>query len=115
MLSCDNFRGEYPMRRSLLTRFAMVMMVGFICLPLYFALLSRGVQAQPYIFHPAMPLHRAIANTNNSTSVTVLDLDMSGSMTGNDPSGLRCAAANAYIDLSGPGNFIGVIGLDSAG
>jgi hypothetical protein len=48
--------------------------------------------------------------------VTVLVLDMSGSMGnpgigGNDPQGLRCSAANAYIDLSGPGDFVGVVGL----
>src|SRR5439155_17417514 len=47
--------------------------------------------------------------------VTIMILDMSGSMHGNDPDGLRCSAANAYIDLSGPGSFIGVIGLDNSG
>lgn len=46
-------------------------------------------------------------------SVTALVLDMSGSMAQNDPDGLRCSAANAFIDLSGPGNYIGVIGLDN--
>lgn len=45
--------------------------------------------------------------------VTIMVLDMSGSMAQNDPNGLRCSAANAYIDLSGPGNFIGVVGLDN--
>jgi hypothetical protein len=44
--------------------------------------------------------------------VTVIVLDMSGSMAQNDPDGLRCSAANAYIDLSGPGDYIGVVGLD---
>ncbi|MEO7001274.1 MAG: hypothetical protein ABI068_05705, partial [Ktedonobacterales bacterium] len=29
------------------------------------------------------------------------------------PNGLRCSAANAYIDLSGPGAYIGVVGLDN--
>src|SRR5215470_7200058 len=51
----------------------------------------------------------------SSSHVTVLVLDMSGSMGENDPDGLRCSAANAYIDLSGPGDFIGVVGLDNAG
>lgn len=50
-----------------------------------------------------------------SSSVTILVLDMSGSMSTNDPTGVRCSAANAYIDLSGPGNFVGVIGLDHQG
>jgi hypothetical protein len=46
--------------------------------------------------------------------VTVIVLDMSGSMGQNDPSGIRCSAANAYIDLSGPGSFVGAIGLDNS-
>jgi len=45
--------------------------------------------------------------------VTIIVLDMSGSMGQNDPNGLRCSAANAYIDLSGLNDFIGVIGLDN--
>ncbi|HEX8032530.1 MAG TPA: vWA domain-containing protein, partial [Ktedonobacterales bacterium] len=47
--------------------------------------------------------------------VTAIVLDMSGSMAQNDPAGLRCSATNAYIDLSGPGDFIGIVGLDNAG
>jgi len=47
--------------------------------------------------------------------ITILVLDMSGSMSSSDPNGLRCSAANAYIDLSGAGDFIGVVGLDGAG
>jgi hypothetical protein len=50
-----------------------------------------------------------------SGHVTIIVLDMSGSMAQNDPSGLRCSAANAYIDLSGPGDFVGVVGLDNPG
>lgn len=58
----------------------------------------------------------AINSTSPAGHVTVLVLDMSGSMGnpgtgGNDPQGLRCSAANAYIDLSGPGDFVGVVGL----
>src|SRR5260370_35471648 len=53
------------------------------------------------------------ADTQNS--VTILILDMSGSMSVNDPQGYRCSAANAFIDLSGIGNYIGVIGLDGIG
>lgn len=43
--------------------------------------------------------------------VTVIALDMSGSMSQNDPNGLRCSAADAYIALSGVGQQIGVVGL----
>ncbi len=48
-----------------------------------------------------------------SGHVTIIVLDMSGSMQTNDPTGVRCSAANGYIDLSGPGDFIGVVGLDN--
>lgn len=48
-----------------------------------------------------------------SGQVTVIVLDNSGSMAQNDPNGLRCSAANAYIDLSGPGDYIGLIDLDN--
>jgi hypothetical protein len=47
--------------------------------------------------------------------VTVIILDMSGSMAQSDPNGLRCSAANAYIDLSGPGDYLGVVGLTGSG
>lgn len=43
--------------------------------------------------------------------VTILILDMSGSMLGNDPAQVRCQAAEAFIDLNGPGNMIGLIGM----
>ena len=56
--------------------------------------------------------HAATPHSPASGHATILVLDMSGSMTQNDPNGLRCSAANAYIDLSGPGDFIGVVGLD---
>src|SRR6266568_607427 len=67
-----------------------------------------------------MPLH-ALAHTSAAAPirtsatghVTVIVLDMSGSMGTNDHDGLRCSAANAYIDLSGPGEFVGVVGLDN--
>ncbi len=58
----------------------------------------------------------AATSTNSATQhATVIVLDMSGSMGGsggNDPNGIRCSAANAYIDLSGPGNYIGIVDLD---
>lgn len=59
------------------------------------------------VAHPAAP-------KADAGHVTILVLDMSGSMSENDPTGLRCSAANAYIDLSGPGAYVGVVGLDSA-
>lgn len=45
--------------------------------------------------------------------VTILILDMSGSMSSNDPQAVRCSAADAYIDLSRHGDEIGVIALTS--
>lgn len=58
---------------------------------------------------------RVLSYAPAGASVTILVLDMSGSMSTNDPAGVRCSAANAYIDLSGPGDVIGVVGLDSQG
>jgi hypothetical protein len=55
---------------------------------------------------PAMP-------RDSAGHVTIMVLDMSGSMAQNDPNGLRCSAADAYINLSGPGDVIGVVGLDN--
>ncbi len=55
------------------------------------------------------------ARQTASGHVTILVLDMSGSMATNDNDGLRCSAANAYIDLSGPGDYIGVVGLSGDG
>ncbi len=46
--------------------------------------------------------------------VTIIVLDMSGSMAQNDPAGIRCSATNAYIDLSGPGDLVGVVDLDNS-
>lgn len=55
------------------------------------------------------------ARASSAAHVTILVLDMSGSMAQNDPNGLRCSAANAYVDLSGPGDYIGVVGLSGDG
>lgn len=65
--------------------------------------------------HAATPMRANAQQAVSSGHVTIIVLDMSGSMATNDPNGLRCSAANAFIDLSGPGDFIGVIGLDSSG
>ncbi|HEX6121700.1 MAG TPA: vWA domain-containing protein, partial [Ktedonobacterales bacterium] len=59
----------------------------------------------------AAGLHPHATSATPSKHSTILVLDMSGSMGANDPDGLRCSAANAYIDLSGPGDYIGVVGL----
>lgn len=67
--------------------------------------------AQPQMRQNA-PANRPLA-TQSSDHVTIVVLDMSGSMSANDPEGIRCSAANAYIDLSGIGSYIGVVGLDN--
>ena len=60
---------------------------------------------------------RTVATKSGQTApsghVTIMILDMSGSMAQNDERGIRCSAANAYIDLSGPNDRIGLIGLDN--
>ncbi len=65
--------------------------------------------------HFAPPALAATPRSPAGGHVTIIVLDMSGSMSQNDPNGYRCSAANAYIDLSGPGDFIGVVGLDNTG
>ncbi|MGH2516870.1 MAG: vWA domain-containing protein, partial [Ktedonobacterales bacterium] len=70
---------------------------------------TASAQARP----PAASSH-AIHTTAASTPaghVTIIVLDMSSSMAQNDPSGVRCSASNGYIDLSGPGDYIGAVGL----
>ena len=58
--------------------------------------------------------HSAPSSSDDTQGhVTIIVLDMSGSMGGNDPQGLRCSAANAYIDLSGVRDYIGIVGLDN--
>lgn len=58
----------------------------------------------------ATPVNQAASTPGH---VTILVLDMSGSMQQNDPAGIRCSAANAYIDLSAQNDEIGVVGLDN--
>lgn len=88
--------------------------------------LLLAVVALGFLLSPLTPLALFIASAHPASSgitaasaptghVTIIALDMSGSMGANDPNGLRCSAANAYIDLSGPGDFIGVVGLDNNG
>ncbi len=88
-------------------RLLAVMSLGILVVTLS-PLASLSVLAQPA---------SSIAPTASAPAghVTILVLDMSGSMGSNDPNGLRCSAANAYIDLSGPGDFVGVVGLDNTG
>lgn len=73
-----------------------------------------------YMTFAATPAYAQVQHSVSATTptavnghVTIIILDMSGSMAQNDPTGVRCSATNAYIDLSGPGDFIGVVGLDN--
>jgi hypothetical protein len=95
------------MKHSLFSRLSIWAMFGIVAILLSIILTPLSTQAHTIAF--------TSRNDAPSESVTILDLDMSGSMATSDPNGLRCSAANAYIDLSGPGNFIGVIGLDGKG
>lgn len=72
----------------------------------------------------AVPVHAAgmptpsravVAHDSQNGHATILVLDMSGSMSTNDLQGYRCSAADAYIDLSGQNDYIGLVGLDSNG
>src|SRR5579875_2193520 len=106
--------GLKPVMAAILTLSALL--AGMCALP--FALFAPPVAlAAP--LSSSLPGHNKQAAqpkrvATNSSHVTIIVLDMSGSMTDSDPNGLRCSAANAYIDLSGVGDYIGVIGLDSS-
>ncbi|HST87624.1 MAG TPA: vWA domain-containing protein, partial [Ktedonobacterales bacterium] len=86
-----------------------------LCMALGLAPAALAAPAMPAM--PAMPAQAraalAPAAPSASGHVTVIVLDMSGSMAQNDPLGLRCSAAGAYVDLSGPSDFVGVVGLDN--
>ncbi|HEU5382465.1 MAG TPA: vWA domain-containing protein [Ktedonobacteraceae bacterium] len=88
----------------------------FCLLILLLAVLTLAAMSSPNgVSVHAQGMTKIASSGSAPGSVTILVLDMSGSMATNDPDGVRCSAANAYIDLSGPGNFIGVIGLDHQG
>ncbi|HKS68782.1 MAG TPA: VWA domain-containing protein, partial [Ktedonobacterales bacterium] len=84
------------------------------CAPLALVVLWLAT-ALPALAAPGVPHVPVRASAAPASHVTIIVLDMSGSMAQNDPNGLRCSAANAYIDLSGPGDFVGVVGLDAGG
>jgi hypothetical protein len=90
-------------RRSVHATMAMVTLLSLS------AVASVSLNAQAHAATPSVPS----VPSAPAGHVTILVLDMSGSMVDNDPNGLRCSAANAYIDLSGPGSYVGVVGLDS--
>lgn len=86
---------------------------------LFLAVMSLSLALIPFVPLTALAHQSNISDIQTTADlsghVTILALDMSGSMGSNDPNGLRCSAAYAYIDLSGPGDFIGVVGLDNNG
>src|SRR5437016_2234057 len=66
--------------------------------------LQRINQPQTFLRRSSSPGH-----------ITVIILDMSGSMEQNDPYGVRCTAAEAYIDLSDLDGQVGIITLTDGG
>ncbi|HEY0754310.1 MAG TPA: vWA domain-containing protein [Ktedonobacteraceae bacterium] len=86
-----------------------LLLIGLLAL--VYAMLSIPPVAAASKAQPA----GALVPTAQGGHVTVLVLDMSGSMSTNDPQGYRCSAADAYIDLSGQSDSIGLVGLDGTG
>ncbi|HEU5376026.1 MAG TPA: vWA domain-containing protein [Ktedonobacteraceae bacterium] len=73
--------------------------------------------SSPFLSQNTVRAHTPYPATIKDTPtghVTILVLDMSGSMADNDQNQVRCDAAKAFIDLSGPGNMIGLIGMAGA-
>ncbi len=89
------------MKLSFIYRYSLISFVIILCVTAITQPVRAYTNAVPSL--PAAPGH-----------VTIIVLDMSGSMGTNDPLGLRCSAAKAYIDLSGVGDVIGLIGLDNS-
>ena len=83
--------------------------IAVMLLAVYFALALMGhsVDAQ------ARVSKADVISAADAGHVTILILDMSGSMSSNDPEALRCSAADVYIDLGRHGDEIGVIALTS--
>lgn len=101
---------------------AQLALLGCVLLAVCLLIATQALLAPQALAAPTSLLHdTAIAHQRATQAqqdqggqVTVIVLDMSGSMSTNDPAGLRCSAANAYISLSGMGDSIGVIGLDNS-
>jgi len=130
VLPRGNEEGSIAMKRRLVSYGVILLTITFGSI----AQLAWAAPAQAAYARSAAPMSRSIANTaaaamtgarrqvgqtrgahlTNNGQVTVIVLDMSGSMSSNDPDGLRCSAANAYISLSGVGDYVGVIGLDNS-
>lgn len=99
------------MHSSFSRLFARVIFLGMLGM-LAIALVPMPAYAQVQPLAHKVPVVPATTNAASQGHVTILILDMSGSMGTNDPAKVRCSAANAYIDLTGPGDLVGVIGLD---
>lgn len=94
------------------TRWLLTATALALALPLAAALGGVAPAFAQRAVHASTQVGRNIA----SGHVTILIIDMSGSMGrpgqgGNDPNGLRCSAAHAYIDLSGANQWVGIVGL----
>lgn len=90
------------------------------CLSLTFCLFLlagwTGFVALPGVAASAASSQQAVSTgqtQQGGAHVTIIVLDMSGSMATNDPQGYRCSAANAYIDLGSENDYIGLVGLDN--
>lgn len=100
------------MKRCPLARYTLHVLLSFMLMLAIFLLLPNVAAASSRVEQHNTGVH---GRKDNQGAVTILVLDMSGSMAQSDPDGLRCSAANAFIDLSGPGNYIGLVALDGAG
>lgn len=92
----------------LLTFFSLAVLLAIPSQPVALAAPLTPAQAALHTIHLT-----SASSADDAGHVTIIVLDMSGSMGTNDPRGIRCSAANAYIDLSRANDYIGVIGLDN--
>ncbi|HUY75151.1 MAG TPA: vWA domain-containing protein [Ktedonobacterales bacterium] len=110
-------RSSARVARAIGAALALVVLLGT---QIAFAPTLAAAPLAPHAAQTLQAAHGAATTTTRQQArqsaggqVTMIVLDMSGSMSVNDPDGLRCSAASAYISLSGVNDYIGVIGLDN--
>lgn len=82
---------------------------------IYANLLLMFLLLPAHAFPRGTPSREPSHQTASAGHITILILDMSWSMIQNDPNAVRCTAAEAYIDMSGLNDQVGIIALTDGG
>lgn len=79
-----------------------------------FLLLPNGTLAFYHTTSQGRASSFVSARDSPSNHMTILIIDMSAAMIDDDPYQVRCDAARAFIDLSAPGNWVGLISMSGS-